>query len=152
MLDYQIFIVSLQETNNRGHNYDLLTLVTSGSGWKPVLLVTVGKCDSICLRIMVMLLTAGWKPVPHWAMSSEQWLLIIDYFGTGFQPADWLPVIRRLRPTLYTHLSWFYTFRSIAAICLILSWMWCIQVSIVWYNLSSSRVVLLSMPSMPESR
>ena len=64
MLDYQIFIVSLQETNNRGHNYDLLTLVTSGSGWKPVLLVTVGKCDSICLRIKVMLLNAGWKPVP----------------------------------------------------------------------------------------
>ena len=53
VLDYQIFIVSLQKIINRGHNYDLLTLVTSGSGWKPVLLVTVGKCDSICLRIKI---------------------------------------------------------------------------------------------------
>ena len=40
-------------------------VVSSCSGWKPVLLVTVGKCFSICLRIMVMLFTAGWKPVPH---------------------------------------------------------------------------------------
>ena len=40
--------------------------------------------------------TAGWKPVPHWAMSSEQRLC----FGTGFQPADWLSAIRRLRPRL----------------------------------------------------
>ena len=44
--------------------------MSSGSGWKPVLLVTVGKCFSICLRIMVMLFTAGWKPVPH--LSNEE--------------------------------------------------------------------------------
>ena len=37
ILDYQIFIESLQKINNRGHNYDLLTLVSSGSGWKPAL-------------------------------------------------------------------------------------------------------------------
>ena len=35
-------------------------VVGSGSGWKPALLVTVGKCDSICLRIKTMpLLLAG---------------------------------------------------------------------------------------------
>ena len=26
-------------------------VASSGSGWKPALLVTVGKCDSICQRI-----------------------------------------------------------------------------------------------------
>ena len=63
-----------------------LWIVSSGSGWKPVLWVTVGKCVSICLRVMVILLTAGWKPVPQWAMSTEQSIC----FVTGCQPADLL--------------------------------------------------------------
>ena len=50
-----------------------LWIVSSGSGWKPVLWVTVGKCVSICLRIMVTHTTAGWKPVPLWVMSGEWW-------------------------------------------------------------------------------
>ena len=40
-------------------------VVSSGSGWKPALLVTVGKCDSICLRIKDSIPTSGWKPVPR---------------------------------------------------------------------------------------
>ena len=36
-----------------------------GSGWKPALLVTVGKCVSICLRIKDSIPTSGWKPVPN---------------------------------------------------------------------------------------
>ena len=36
-----------------------------GSGWKPALLVTVGKCVCICLRIKDSIPTSGWKPVPH---------------------------------------------------------------------------------------
>ena len=48
-------------------------------------LSAVGKCVSICLRIMIILFTAGWKPVPHkqWVMSNEQWAVGL---GTGFQP------------------------------------------------------------------
>ena len=51
---------------------------------------------------------SGWKPVPDSAMSSEQWvviadywLLIIDYFGTDFQPAVFtIFTIQRLSPRL----------------------------------------------------
>ena len=36
-----------------------------GLGWRPILLVTVGKCVSICLRVTTSIShLPGWKPVP----------------------------------------------------------------------------------------
>ena len=48
-----------------------------GLGWKPILLVTVGKCDSICPRVTTS--------ISHpWLEASTSNPLVL---GTGFQPA-----------------------------------------------------------------
>ena len=70
-----------------------------GLGWKPILRVTVGKCDSICLRVTTSISTPGWKPVPLilWYLvlaSSQQSYATITVprtasavtQGIGFQP------------------------------------------------------------------
>ena len=45
-------------------------VVSSGSGWKPVLWVTVGKCDSICLRIKTM--PYSWLEASCWKGSGDR--------------------------------------------------------------------------------
>ena len=75
----------------------------SGLGWKPILLVTVGKCDSICPRVTTSIShPPGWKPVPLilWYLvlaSSQQSYATITVprttstvtQGIGFQPMQW---------------------------------------------------------------
>ena len=75
----------------------------SGLGWKPILLVTVGKCDSICPRVTTSIShPPGWKPVPLilWYLvlaSSQQSYATITVPRTtstvtqsiGLQPMQW---------------------------------------------------------------
>ena len=74
-----------------------------GLGWRPILLVTVGKCDSICLRVTTSIShPPGWKPVPLilWYLvlaSSQQSYATITVPRTtstvtqsiGLQPMQW---------------------------------------------------------------
>ena len=48
-----------------------LWVMNIGSGWKPALWVTVGKCVSICLRVATKPSQLAGSQYPTWAMSSE---------------------------------------------------------------------------------